>query len=202
MMKLNLRTKKTGDVVSMSNNVQHHIAWIDVETTGKTSENNKLIQVACLITDLELNLVDEKGYSADIRHSEDEVDWILRNADNHVINMHNKTGLWDRLPSGTPLKQAEVELLDYLHQHTYEDAAYLGGNSITLDRNFLNYHMPKVGAWLNYRSIDVSSIAILAEEWFNGLVFDKKYNHDAIDDIRESLNQLKFFRKTAFLPSE
>ena len=174
------------------------IAWIDVESTGIDASKQKLLQVACLVTDGELNLLDDEGFSAEIFYASNEVAALKSNVDDYVLNMHTQTGLWDKLPYGRPLAEVDSELKKYLAQFVGEKEAYLGGNSITLDRNFINAYLPVSGDYLHYRSIDVSTIAILAEEWYHGLSYEKKYLHDAKSDILESLEQLRFFRNTVF----
>ena len=174
------------------------ISWIDVETTGTEARKDDLLQVACIVTDGDLNILDEKGYTAEIYYSEEDVAILQNHTSPYVLNMHSATSLWDKLPLGKPLETVDVELQSYLANFSEEGKSYLGGNSITLDRNFINEYLPKSGAYLSYRSVDVSSFAIVAEEWYNGLYFEKSYLHDAMSDIKESIEQLKFFRKKIF----
>ena len=174
------------------------IDWLDVETTGVDANNDRLLQVSCLVTDLELNLLDEEGFTAEVFYNEEEVRFLKDSSIPYVVNMHNVTGLWDKLPQGKPLEQVDKDLAAYLGQFHGPKEGYLGGNSITLDRNFINANLFKTAEMLHYRSIDVSSFAILADAWYNGLQFEKRYSHDAKDDIKESLEQLKFFRHTLF----
>lgn len=178
--------------------MQFCIDWIDVETTGIEAHNEHLLQVSCLVTDLELNLLDETGYTSEILYSSEEINFMKSSTSPYVLNMHETTGLWDKLSTGKPLNQVDTELRNYLADFHATEEGYLGGNSITLDRNFLNHHLPNTAGFLHYRSIDVTGLAILAEAWYNGLVFPKRNTHDAKDDIRESLDQLKFLRKTIF----
>jgi len=174
------------------------IAWIDVETTGIDAKEEQLLQVACIVTDGELNVLDEEGYAKEIYYSEREVAGMKEHVDSYVLDMHAKTGLWDKLTEGKALNLVDQELKEYLARFANHREAFLGGNSITLDRNFINAYLKTSADFLHYRSIDVSSFAIMAEEWYNGLYFEKKYLHDAMSDIRESIAQLKFLRQTAF----
>jgi oligoribonuclease len=180
-------------------NKEKEIAWIDVETNGTEDRKNVLLEVACIITDTQLNILDEVGYQAIIQYSAEEVAAIKEVTIPYVIDMHTKTGLWDKLPEGKPLGDVDMELYTYLKSFAPEaNTMRLGGNSITLDRNFINRYLPVSGSHLHYRSIDVSSVAGLAQYWYNGLQFSKKNVHSAMDDIRESIEELRWLRGTVF----
>jgi oligoribonuclease len=175
------------------------ITWIDVETTGVDADTDALLEVACLITDFHLNIVEPSGFRAIIQYSVDEVEELKKSTTPYVINMHTKTGLWDSLPDGTPLGEVDVQLRDYIASLVAEpNTSRLGGNSITLDRNFINKYLPMSGGYLHYRSVDVTSIAGLAQHWYNGLQYQKKTLHSAMDDIMESIEELRFLRGAAF----
>jgi oligoribonuclease len=179
---------------------EQSICWIDVETNGTDCEKNVLLEVACLVTDLELNILDETGYESVIWYPETLVDELKSNTDPFVVDMHEKTGLWDRLSQGKMKHKVEVELFEYIHAFIPErQTARLGGNSITLDRNFINKNLPSVGNHLHYRSIDVSTLAGLAQYWVSPKVqYKKKTLHSAFSDIRESIEELKFLRENIF----
>jgi oligoribonuclease len=179
---------------------EQSICWIDVETNGTDCEKNVLLEVACLVTDLELNILDETGYESVIWYPESCIDELKSKTDPYVVDMHTKTGLWDRLSQGTMKHRVETELLEYIRNFIPEPkTARLGGNSITLDRNFINKNLPSVGDHLHYRSIDVSTVAGLSQYWTESKIqYRKKTVHSAFSDIRESIEELKFLRKNLF----
>ena len=185
---------------------KNYIAWIDVETTGingyKPSlfkRRDFLLEVACLVTDMDLNVLDDEGYQAVVHYSPTQVEKLKKHTNDYVIDMHTKTGLWDKLSSGKRLSKIDNELSSYIKQFAPEARqAYLGGNSITLDRNFIIPNLPQVGEHLHYRSVDVTSLAILANSWYDGTSFAKRTEHSAFSDIRESIEELKFLRGKIF----
>lgn len=174
-----------------------HITWLDVETTGLDAQNNYLLEVACLVTDTELNILDETGYSATIFYPEAYLPALKENSSQYVQDMHEKTRLWDRLPQGKLMSQVDKELKNYISEFIEPNQSWLAGNSITLDRNFLAANLTDTFNHLYYRSIDVSTIAGLAEWWY-GAKFPKTYQHSALADIQESVAELQFMRKEIF----
>lgn len=182
-----------------------NIAWVDVETNGTELENGYLLEIACLITDSELNVLDEKGFSACVYYSPEEVSHILHHTSEFVVNMHNQTDLWNRVSTeGISLTVLESSLMAYIQKFIPDfQSARLGGNSITLDRNFVNKFLPYVGNYLHYRSFDVSTIAGLAQNWYGPeVVYEKKKLHSAFSDIKESIEELKFLRTHVFKTPE
>lgn len=178
--------------------MEKEIIWGDVETNGTDDhKSDVLLEVAVLITDTDLNILDETGYQAVIYYSEEEVEAIKAKTSPYVIDMHTKTGLWDRLPQGKPLEQVDAELLAYMKSLVPgEKTARLAGNSITLDRNFMRKFLPLSFNHLHYRSIDVSTLAGLAQYWAAPKVqYRKKTLHSAFADITESIEELRFLRK-------
>jgi len=177
---------------------EKRITWIDAETNGLDPESNVLLEVACLITDGDLNILDETGYTATVLYDEASRDALKSVTDPYVQDMHTKTGLWDRLLTGKPLETVDSELLSYIQQYVPEPGvSWLGGNSITLDRGFLKKYAPSTFKHLHYRSHDVTTIAGLAEEWY-GVTYQKKTAHNAMSDILESIEELRFLRKKVF----
>lgn len=173
-----------------------NIAWIDVETTGLSSEDDHLLEVACLITDSELNILDVTGYQSTIFYDKASVDILKSRTSDYVLDMHTKTGLWDRLLTGAAMEKVDEELLAYLAEYVPQAGeAWLGGNSIRLDRNFMEANLDNAFNHLYYRSVDVSSFAYVANNWYN-VFYEKKYTHSAFEDITESIDELKFYRKT------
>ena len=173
------------------------IVWADVESDGiDPHEGCRLLQIATIVTDANLNEIGE-GYMAKIWHSEEEVRRMRENTVPFVRDMHDATGLWSSLPTeGKELGQVEAEVLAYLQAQGVEPkAARLGGNSITLDRNFLGVYLPRVLAYLHYRSYDMTSaggfIRLCRPEVAD---FKKRTVHDALEDIRESLAEARYYR--------
>lgn len=181
-------------------NMFRRIIWGDVETTGlDPADGDSLLEVAFLVTDFDLNILESEGYQATLAYTESEVARLKEHATPYVQEMHTKTGLWDKLVSGTEADVVDSELLEYLTGLVPEArSARLAGNSITLDRNFLKANLPDSYAHIHYRSFDVSTLTGLAEEWLGVEPFKKKLNHSAMDDIRESIEELKYLREHAF----
>lgn len=172
---------------------EDRLLWLDVETTGLTPEDNALLEVAAFVTDADLNLLDEDGYHAVVKH--DHPGHIAALANEYVYDMHSKTGLWDKLATGTPLGRIELDLLTYVKEFAPEHRqARLAGNSVRLDANFLDFNTPRVMAHLHYRLLDVSSIAFEAYHWRNVPAFPKKATHEALSDIKESIAELRYIR--------
>jgi oligoribonuclease (3'-5' exoribonuclease) len=176
-----------------------NITWIDVETGGVDESTDNLYEVAALVTDRNLNILDPHGFNMVIRYPAEEIE-ALRNAAHPVVQeMHDKTGLWYRLPDGAPLEEVDAQLHEYISQFSEPKTSWLGGNSITLDRNFLRANLPQSFGHISYRSIDVSTVAGLAKAWF-GVTYEKKLLHSAFSDITESIEELRFYRDNIFKP--
>ena len=173
------------------------IFWCDVESTGIDAEQESLLQVAGLITDPQLNILEEKGFNYYVKYSSAETETLRKNSTPIVQEMHDHTGLWEKLLTGTPLTSIDHQIKTYLEQFFAPKEAWLGGNSIVLDRNFTNKNLPQTAEHLHYRNIDVTSVGGLAGAWY-GESFTKKKTHDALDDIRESLEELRYFRTRIF----
>jgi oligoribonuclease len=122
-----------------------------------------------------------------------------------VTDMHRSSGLLDEIPAGVSLADAEFAVLEYLLQHVPNGGkAPIAGNTIGTDRAFLAKYMPRVDAHLHYRSVDVSSIKVLAKEWFPRIYFNspaKNGGHRALADILESIRELEYYRRAAFVPA-
>ena len=176
-----------------------HLVWIDCEMTGLDLTRDKLIEVAVLVTDSELNVLDpglDLVISADDAALEDMVDV--------VTEMHAKSGLTEAVRASTlTVAEAEQQLLAYVRQFVPERrTAPLCGNSIGTDRGFLARDMPELDDHLHYRMIDVSSIKELARRWFPRVYFaqpQKGLAHRALADIIESVRELAYYRQTLFV---
>lgn len=177
-----------------------NIIWLDVETTGvEEDEGDKLLQVAVLVTDQEMNILDGSEFEVKIHYSADEVEEMKKLTDEYVVNMHNATNLWNLLPvEGIPMDEAEQKLLAHLREFVPEaKTARIAGNSITLDRNFLRKNMRNLFEHLHYRSFDASTISGLAETLApKELLYQKpKSTHEAMQDIRDSVAEMRHYRE-------
>jgi oligoribonuclease len=177
-----------------------HLVWLDAEMTGLDLEKDVLIEVAALVTDAELNVLGD-GVDVVIHASEESLGSMVP----VVKEMHDKSGLTEAVRASTvTVAQAEQLLLDYVRQHVPEPrTAPLCGNSIATDRGFLARYMPAFDAHLHYRMIDVSSIKELCRRWYPRTYFgqpSKGLAHRALADIKESIRELEYYRRTVFVP--
>lgn len=176
-----------------------NLVWIDCEMTGLDVEKDSLVEIAVLITDSDLNLLDEQGLGVVIKPRKES----LAQMGDYVTQMHQESGLLELLDSGLAIEQAEDKILDYIKSFAPEaGTAPLAGNSIGTDRMFLNRYMPKLDAHLHYRNVDVSSIKELTRRWYPKVYFQlpkKSGGHRALADIRESIAELRYYRQTVFV---
>ena len=175
------------------------MVWIDCEMTGLSLTDDALIEVAALVTDSELNVLGE-GVDIVIRPPAE----ALETMPDVVRKMHTSSGLLDELAQGTTLADAEEQVLAYVREHVKEPGkAPLCGNSVGTDRGFLLRDMPDLEGYLHYRIVDVSSIKELSRRWYPRVYFNspvKSGGHRALSDIRESIEELKFYRQAIFVP--
>ena len=174
--------------------------WIDCEMTGLDLGSDKLIEIAALVTDSDLNVIGE-GVDVVI-HADDAA---LAAMPDVVTKMHAASGLTEEVRAATvTVAQAEQMVLDYLRKHIDGDGAVpLAGNSIATDRGFIARDMPELDGYLHYRMVDVSSIKELCRRWFPPIYFgqpEKGLAHRALADIRESIRELRYYRAAAFVP--
>jgi oligoribonuclease len=176
-----------------------NLVWIDCEMTGLDVEKDSLVEIAVLITDSDLNVLDEQGLGVVIKPRQES----LAQMGDYVTQMHQESGLLELLDSGLAIEQAEAKILDYVKSFAPEaSTAPLAGNSIGTDRMFLNRYMPKLDAHLHYRNVDVSSIKELTRRWYPKVYFQlpkKSGGHRALADIRESIAELRYYRQTVFV---
>ncbi|KAF7284236.1 hypothetical protein GWI33_022387 [Rhynchophorus ferrugineus] len=175
----------------------NRIVWIDMEMTGLDADKDKIMEVACLVTDSDLNIVAE---SPDIYINQPKE--ILDKMNEWCIKQHGKSGLTEAcLNSKTTLSEAENTVLKFLENNVAYQSSPLAGNSVYMDRMFLMKHMPKVNDYLHYRIIDVSSIKVLCQRWnpeVSKNLPKKEFQHRALQDIRESVNELKYYKQFFF----
>lgn len=177
------------------------LVWVDCEMTGLDLGRDALIEVAVLVTDPDLNVL---GDGVDVVIHADEA--VLATMPDVVREMHQKSGLTDEVRLSTvTLREAEDQVLDYVRRFVPEPrGAPLCGNSIATDRGFLARDMPRLDAHLHYRMIDVSSIKELCRRWYPRVYFGqpaKGLAHRALADIKESIRELEYYRRTIFVPA-
>jgi oligoribonuclease len=179
--------------------MNERLVWIDCEMTGLDLRNDALIEIAALVTDSELNILDD-GVDVIIKPPPESVTQMTK----VVRDMHTTSGLLDALPTGVTLAEAEDIVLGYIRGHVKDaNKAPLCGNSIATDRSFLARDMPALDAHLHYRMVDVSSIKELARRWYPRVYFaspEKKGGHRALADITESIQELRYYRAAVFVP--
>ncbi|MDH4168297.1 MAG: oligoribonuclease [Acidimicrobiia bacterium] len=174
------------------------LAWMDLEMTGLDPARHVIVEIATLVTDDELNVVAE-GPDLVIGYPDD----ALESMDDFVRDMHTRSGLLEQIKaSEVTLEQAGAETLAFLREHITEPGTVpLCGNSIGTDRRFLAVYLNEIEEFLHYRSVDVSTVKELARRWYpevtNGSP-KKRGGHRALDDIRESLEELVYYRSQLF----
>ncbi len=171
------------------------LAWIDLEMTGLDPEKHHIIEIACLVTDSDLNIVAE-GPEIAIHQDDDVLD--LMNEWN--INQHTSSGLVEKIKaSDIGLREAEQQSLHFFQNHIKQHKSPLCGSSVSHDRRFLIKHMPKLANHFHYRHIDVSSFKEVIKRWSpDADEFKKESSHRAMDDIKDSVNELKYYREKFF----
>ena len=171
----------------------NNLIWIDMEMTGLQPESDRIIEIAMLVTDAQLEIIAEGPVL--VVHQPDEV---LEAMDSWNKSTHKKTGLIERVRAST-LSEAEVErrALQFLGQHVPASSSPMCGNSICQDRRFLARWMPQLEAHFHYRNLDVSTLKELVRRWKPEVMkgFSKEGKHEALADIHESISELKFYRK-------
>jgi oligoribonuclease len=175
------------------------LVWIDCEMTGLDLTKDALVEIACIVTDGELNALDE-GVDVLIKPPAEALDGMAE----VVREMHTNSGLLAALPDGLTVAAAQDLVLTYVRQHVPDSRKVpLCGNSIATDRAFLARDMPELDSFLHYRMVDVSSIKELARRWYPRAYFaspEKHGGHRALADIRESIRELRYYREAVFVP--
>ncbi len=175
------------------------LVWMDLEMTGLDHTSDVIVEIATLITDDQLEIVAE-GPDLVI-HATDEQ---LAAMDPFVVDMHTRSGLLDQIKaSSITLEEAGAATLAFIKEHVPEERAVpLCGNSIGTDRRFLDAYLPDIENWLHYRSIDVSSVKELVKRWYPAVDTSRprgQGSHRALDDIRESIREMAYYRDTVFV---
>ena len=172
-----------------------NLIWIDLEMSGLDPDSCAILELACIVTDGDLN---ELGEGVDlVIHQPDPV---LAKMDDWCTRHHGQSGLTEAVrKSSISLRAAELRTLEYLKRFTNKGQAPLAGSSVSHDRRFIDKYMPDLSAWLHYRTIDVSTVKELVKRWYGDLELPSKKNtHRALDDIRESVEELRYYRQHAF----
>ena len=175
------------------------LAWIDLEMTGLDPEKHHIIEIACLVTDPNLNIVAE---GPEIAIFQDKNTLSLMNEWN--VKQHTSSGLVEKIKSSfISTKEAEEQCLKFFQSHIKQHKSPLCGSSVSHDRRFLIKHMPKLANHFHYRHIDVSSFKEVIKRWYpEADEFKKVSSHRAMDDIKESVNELKFYRDKLFIKND
>ena len=182
--------------IKIKNQGKKGLVWIDLEMTGLDTQNDEIIEIATVVTDEDLNILAEGPVFA-IKVSDQK----LNGMDDWNTKQHGQSGLIDRVRrSNVTLQQAEQETIAFLNKWVDEGKSPMCGNSICQDRRFLARQMPELERFFHYRNLDVSSIKELCFRWRPDILssFEKKGSHLALDDIRDSVRELKHYREHFF----
>lgn len=175
------------------------LVWIDCEMTGLDTKADALIEVACLVTDSELNVLGD-GVQVVIKPT----DAALEQMGDFVRNMHIESGLLPELEHGTTMEDAQAQVLAYVREHVpVAGKSPLAGNTVGMDKIFLERDMPQLMAHLHYRVVDVSSLKELVRRWYPRVFFNapaKTGGHRALGDIQDSIQELRYYRETVLVP--
>lgn len=175
---------------------EKNLIWIDMEMTGLNPDHDRILEIATIITDDQLDIIAE-GLVVAVRQPQEILDQMSEWCQTH----HTQSGLLDRCKAnGTTEAEAEKLTLDFIRKYVPEKTSPICGNSICQDRRFIFRYMPKLHDYLHYRNLDVSTIKILADLWKPQIMpgFSKKEAHLALADIKESIEELRYYRKHFF----
>ena len=176
--------------------MKNRLVWIDLEMSGLDPDRHVIVEIASVVTDDQLRLVAE-GPDMAVNHPEE----VLSGMEPWSLSHHQASGLLDRIRrSPYTCDEAEAETLRFLSRHCETGTSPLCGNTIGQDRRFLVRYMPRLEAFVHYRNIDVSSVKELVQRWYPDLPpFKKAKAHLALSDIRESINELLYYREKVFV---
>ncbi|MBM3670856.1 MAG: oligoribonuclease [Actinobacteria bacterium] len=176
------------------------LVWLDLEMTGLDVSRHVIVEIAALVTDTELEPLDD-GIDLVVHQPPEALDAM----DDFVRKMHTKSGLLAAIEaSDVTLADAGARTLEYVQSHVKAGESPLCGNSIGVDRRFLDRQLPELDAYIHYRSIDVSSLKELCRRWYPDAYKgrpSKTEKHRALDDVRESINELKYYREVMLKPA-
>ena len=193
VQKKNLKNIFSLVIIKLIMNKKTNLIWIDLEMTGLIPESDVIIEIATVVTDANLNVIEE-GPSLAIHQNSD----LLDGMDDWNTNQHNQSGLVQRvIESKVSTAEAESQTLDFLIKYVDQGASPMCGNSICQDRRFLYNYMPKLEKFFHYRHIDVSTLKELAARWKPSIISStyKKSRHLALSDVYDSIDELKYYRE-------
>ena len=170
-----------------------NLVWVDLEMSGLNPETDTIIEIATIVTDANLEVLDEGPVYA-IRHPES----VIEAMDEWNSKTHSESGLIQRMhDEGVSMREAELKTLEFMKQFVSERKSPMCGNSICQDRRFMAREMPTLKSYFHYRNLDVSTLKELAKRWKPELLdqFTKQGAHTALADIRESIDEMKFYRE-------
>ena len=177
----------------MTDDKNQRLIWIDLEMTGLDTDTDSILEIATIITDSELEVL-AKGPVCAIRHADDD----LMAMDQWNRHHHTDSGLWQRVThSPYDMREAELTTIKFLQQWIEPGISPMCGNSVCQDRRFLHRLMPELLDWFHYRNLDVSTLKMLASLWLPAetATYHKANRHEALSDIRESIEELRYYRK-------
>jgi len=185
--------RKTDEKDPMTAENETRLIWIDLEMTGLDTIKDTILEIATIVTDNELNVLAEGPVCA-IRHD----DTVLKAMDDWNRSHHTDSGLWQRVAfSSYSMSAAESETIQFLEEWVEKGVSPMCGNSICQDRRFLHRLMPELESWFHYRNLDVSTLKFLASQWLPAELqeYVKENRHEALSDIRESIEELRYYRQ-------
>jgi oligoribonuclease len=175
------------------------LVWVDMEMSGLQPETDRILEIAMIVTDGDLNIVAEGPVL--VLHQQDA---ILNGMDAWNKGTHGKSGLIDKVKASTLTEsEAEAQCIAFLKQHVKAGISPMCGNTIHQDRRFMNRYLPKLEAYFHYRNIDVSTVKELCKRWHPEIAkgFSKQQAHTALADIIESVEELRYYREKVFTPT-
>jgi|TARA_B100001059_G_scaffold57154_1_gene52420 oligoribonuclease len=172
----------------------HNLIWIDLEMTGLDTFNDRIIEIATIVTDKDLNIIEE-GPVVAIKTPQKALD----DMDDWNTNQHNKSGLVKRIESSTyTYLDAQEMTIEFLSKYVEKNKSPMCGSGICQDRRFLARCMPDLENFFHYRNFDVSTIKEIVKRWYPEIKFRKEPQHIALQDIKDSIEELRFYRNTIF----
>lgn len=172
----------------------HNLIWIDLEMTGLDTFNDRIIEIATIVTDKDLNIIEE-GPVVAIKTPQKALD----DMDDWNTNQHNKSGLVKRIESSTyTYLDAQEMTIEFLSKYVEKNKSPMCGSGICQDRRFLARCMPDLENFFHYRNFDVSTIKEIVKRWYPKIKFRKEPQHIALQDIKDSIEELRFYRNTIF----
>ena len=185
--------RKTLNDNHMSTKKSNRLIWIDLEMTGLDTDGHTILEIATIVTNSEMEVLAEGPVCA-IRHDDE----TLKAMDDWNRSHHTDSGLWQRVVNSSyNMREAELASISFLQEWVEQGASPMCGNSVCQDRRFLHRLMPELLSWFHYRNLDVSTLKMLANYWMpaSTAVYHKANRHEALSDIRESIEEISYYRK-------